>query len=224
MSGALVAVVGMVREARTIAADGVVTLVNGGDAAKLARELDEALYQGAVRVISFGLCGGLDPTMKVGDVAVATSVVAEGRRWDTDPAWTERLAGALPGARQGPVTGSAAIVATAEQKNGLRLASGALTCDLESHVVARVASNHGAPFAVVRAVSDAAQTSLPKAALVGLGANGRPDIGRVLQSVLADPRQLPALIRLALDTEAAFDALEDAAAHCRDGHGWGNSG
>jgi nucleoside phosphorylase len=68
---------------------------------------------------------------------------------------------------------------------------------MESHIAARVAAEHGLPFAVVRVVIDPADQALPAAAEVGLREDGSPNLPAVLQSVAQHPTQLPALMRLA---------------------------
>jgi adenosylhomocysteine nucleosidase len=90
-------------------------------------------------------------------------------------------------------------------------ACGALALDMESHVVAREARVAGLPFLVLRAVADPAGRDLPPAARVGLDCDGRPQLRRVMGSLLAGPRQLPALIAVARDAARALTALRRAA-------------
>ena len=52
--------------------------------------------------------------------------------------------------------------------------------------------------------------ALPHAAQVGLGPDGRPAVGAVLASLRANPWQIGALIRTALEAEDGFHALERA--------------
>jgi hypothetical protein len=88
--------------------------------------------------------------------------------------------------------------------------TGAVAVDLESGAVARAATKAGIPFIVLRAIADSATRDLPPAARIGLDAQGRATLGTVLGSVLSHPGQLPALIRLALDTRVALKALARA--------------
>jgi hypothetical protein len=78
---------------------------------------------------------------------------------------------------------------------------------MESYTVARVASAHGLPFAVLRAVSDDARHALPPAAAFALNKEGRVDYSAVLLSLLDEPSQWRALIRTARDTNRAMKAL-----------------
>ena len=79
--------------------------------------------------------------------------------------------------------------------------------DMESHIASRVAAAFGLPFAVARVISDGAAHALPPAAQSGMKPDGRMDIWAVVGSLLADPRQMPALVRTGLDAEKAFRAL-----------------
>jgi adenosylhomocysteine nucleosidase len=78
---------------------------------------------------------------------------------------------------------------------------------MESHIVARVARRHRLPFAAARVVSDAAHRSLPPAVRVGMKSDGGMDLSAVLRSLLAEPSQLPALIRTGFEAERGFRAL-----------------
>ena len=103
--------------------------------------------------------------------------------------------------------GANAMVAEATQKAALHRTTGAVAVDMESHVVARVAQRHRLPFAVARVVSDAAHHSLPPAAHVGMKSDGTMNLPAVLRALLANPGQLPALIRTGLEAERGFRAL-----------------
>ena len=63
--GLLIAVVGMAAEARIIAGDGVSVVISGGRTKGLENRLEAALGGAAGGVLSFGLCGALDPTLTI---------------------------------------------------------------------------------------------------------------------------------------------------------------
>jgi hypothetical protein len=81
---------------------------------------------------------------------------------------------------------------------------------MESHAVARVAQRAGLPFAVVRAVSDRAMDTLPRAAQAGFRPDGRVDIAAVIAALARRPWELPALVRIGRGAGAGFRALERA--------------
>ena len=135
----------------------------------------------------------------------------EGRRYLADAAQHAQALAKLREAgiavEEGGLLGAVEAAASPARKAELFHASHAVAVDLESHVVAQVAARAGKPFLVLRAVADRASQALPPAAVTGLAPNGKPALGRVLLSVARDPRQIPALIRLAGDTQRALDAL-----------------
>ena len=245
----VIAVVGMVREARIIAGDVVRVVIGGGDSVGLRARLEATLAalaspvsrsdtgegasppaqapsvagpdgpspappffeqgSGKPLLLSFGVCGALAPALRAGDLLIASALVADGRVWPIDAHWTAHLAAALPAARLAPLTAGDSMIGSVAEKRALHAATGAAAVDMESHIVAEAAARHGLPFAVVRAVSDTADHTLPPAALAGLKPDGSPDIGAVLRALARNPSQLPALIRTGRDAGAAFRGLED---------------
>lgn len=203
----ILAVVGLQREARIVGGDGVGAVVGGGDATGLARRLEQAFNNDVDGVISVGICGALSPTLKPGDVVVASTVRDGSARFQTDSGWARSIASRLPHAISGSIAGSDVMLTTAEAKAALHGSSGAVAVDMESHIAARFAQRHNLPLAVLRAVSDGAGHALPRAAQRGMRPDGSMDVGAVLRALAADPRQLPALIRTGIEAEKGFSAL-----------------
>jgi adenosylhomocysteine nucleosidase len=199
----LLIVVGMNREARAAR-----TL---GRTAVGAEALARALGDGATGVLSFGLCGALDPNLVPGDLIVGTHVHAGDRDFAVDPDWLARLSRALPGAAVGGVAGSNVIVGAANAKAVLRCETGAIAADMESQSAAEIAFEAGIPFAILRAVSDGASESLPMCAQMGFRRDGSVDIGAVVRGLLARPSEFPALMRTARNAGKAMAALTEAA-------------
>lgn len=166
---------------------------------------------GATHLLSFGLAGGLDPTLPPGTLLLPDRLLgADGAAYPIDPVWHAGLRAALEALR--PVVGrhlgvDEPIAGTAE-KAGLFARHGALAIDMESHVLARAAA--GRPFAVLRVVCDAAGEILPPAALAGVKPDGSTDLPRVLASLLRHPGQVPALLRLARSAKAAERVLAES--------------
>jgi hopanoid-associated phosphorylase len=205
----ILAVVGLKREARIVSGPGVNVVIGGGDAAGLAIRLDEAFGPDIDGVISFGVAGALAAALNPGDLVVASAVRDGQTRFETDAAWTRSIASRLPHAISGSITGSDAMVTTPEAKAALHASSGGVAVDMESHIAARFAARHGLPLAVLRAISDGADHALPRAAQRGMKPDGGMDIGAVLMVLIADPRQLPALIRTGIEAEKGFSVLVD---------------
>jgi hopanoid-associated phosphorylase len=214
----ILAAVGMKREARAVRGPGVRAVAGGGRPALLEQRLAAAL-DGAEGILSVGLGGALDPGLAVGALVLGTEVLTRRARWDTDRAWTQRLAERLPKAKRDPVFGSDAMVLRVMEKAKLRSGGAAAVVDMESHVAARLAASRNLPLAVLRVVSDGASASLPSAVLAGLKADGGMNLFGVLAALARSPSQLPALMRVGHDADLAFAALK--AARAAAGPEWG---
>jgi hopanoid-associated phosphorylase len=203
----VVAVTGLEIEARIAAGPGVRTVAAGGDAHRLATALEREMARGTTAIISFGIAGGLAAAAVPGTWLVADAVVARSTRWPVDVAWAAALRERLPGALRGDLVGADTIVAGSADKRALGDATGAIAVDTESHMVAAFASNHGVRFAVFRVVADPVVRALAPAATLGMRSDGAVNLRAVLGSLVRTPRQLPTLLRNAIDAKIAFRAL-----------------
>lgn len=162
-------------------------------------------------VISFGICGGLDPTLRRGDVILGTEVVRGGESIPADPRvaneLTRRLADCGGRVVHGRIAAAETPVLTPEAKSKLRAATGAVAVDMESLAAGRFANARGAPFAMLRAVSDSAQRALPPLAVNALNSDGGANLRAVIGELIRSPAQLPNLVAAAIDSGAAFRAL-----------------
>jgi hopanoid-associated phosphorylase len=205
----VVVVCGLALEARIAAGPGVRSVAGGVDARRLAAHLEREVARGARAVVSFGIAGALAPELAAGECVIARGVVASGRHWPCDEAWTARLRQRVPDARFGDLAASDRPLASAAQKRAMFERTNALAVDTESHVAAAIAAVHRLPFAAIRVIADAAPRDLPRAASVALKPGGRVDVARVAVSILAAPSQVRLLARTARDARVAFAALRD---------------
>lgn len=207
-AGTILAVTGLIAEARVAAGPNVAVVASGGDRVSLEARLEKALCANISAIISFGIAGGLAPGLSAGTPLVARAVIAEdGRCFQSNRSWAQGLAKALGGAPIVDIAGVNATVADPAQKRALHVATGAVAVDMESHIAARFAAEQNLPFAAFRVIADPAERQLPPAALVALREDGTLAIGAVLRSLLRQPRQMPHLIKTAFDTKAAFESL-----------------
>jgi adenosylhomocysteine nucleosidase len=209
---ATLCVCGLAAEAKIARAAGFAVVVGAGN-----RSRTTTLVEGAVRqascLISFGISGALAPELQAGEVIVSTNVVATDKQWWAEKRFRDRIADFARsiGAEEGPVLGAQAILATAAQKSRAWRETRAVAVDLESDIVARIATSAGMPFVVLRSIADAAYRELPPAALIPLSEDGTPRLARVLASVLRQPGQLASLVRLAREARTALLALAEPA-------------
>ena len=203
----VIAFVGMAFEARIAAGPGVLVIGRSGQN-QLAAMADNAVRQGYRGMISFGVAGGLADGLRPGDWVVASAVHESQTIRETDRAWSRKLLRAIDGAQYAPILGVDNPVAEPAVKRELRRATGAAACDMESHVVSRLAEAHGLAFAALRVIVDPAQRAVPRAALAGMGPDGRTDIPALLRDLVTRPSQLVQLARLALDALTARTELQ----------------
>lgn len=139
------------------------------------------LMQGAAAVLFTGVAGGVDPSLRVGDLVVADQAVqhdvdvtalgyAPGevpghpRRWPADLDLLTRVRDAAEAVARveglrvvvGTVASGDRFVADAGDVAKLRDAFGAACAEMEGAAVAQVCAAWGVPWAIVRSVSDTA--------------------------------------------------------------------
>jgi hopanoid-associated phosphorylase len=202
----MIVVVGMAFEARIAAGLGV-PVICGGDGKNLAATLTRAMAAGCSGLISFGVAGGLAPQLQPGTCVIGSAILDNGERRDTDARWAQRLMRIIPGAVHGPIVGVGEPIAHAAAKRDLHQQTGAIAVDMESHVVARTAAEHGVPVAAIRVIVDPVRRTIPRSALAGARPDGTIDPLAVMRSLARNPRDLIGLVRMALDTRAARATL-----------------
>jgi hopanoid-associated phosphorylase len=162
-------------------------------------------------VISFGVAGGLDPSLKSGDVVVATEVMSGDARWLAGLALNEELIKSVALRRRRVVRGGLAgveeVVAAQARKAALWLQTGAAAVDMESHIAAAYAAEAGLPFAALRVISDPAHRALPSLARDAIKPNGEIDLRLVLRGVARNPGALRALVSTGIDFNRALRSL-----------------
>lgn len=166
---------------------------------------------GATGLVSFGVCGGLDPALRSGAVVLADGIVLHGgETLATDAAWRARVKALL--GQLTPIEGRLAsvdtVLATSAAKDALHRATNALAVDMESAAIGRVARDRGLPFLVVRVVADPADRAIPEAALAGMGRDGRIRPIKALAGMLVRPGQVASVMRLSRDSRVAFAMLD----------------
>jgi adenosylhomocysteine nucleosidase len=190
-----------------------VARANEAKAAALAREM---AAEGVQALMSFGICGGLVPQVKIGDLILADSVHHHrGPYWATNESWREALLEALSDGQQrhfrvhiGRLTGSRVIVDQPVDKRALAHRCDAIAVDMESHAVAEVADHLKLPLLVVRSCSDTVGHPLPMEALDAISPDGSYSVLPVTKALARRPWLIPPLVRLALHTRSALKTLE----------------
>jgi nucleoside phosphorylase len=183
---------------RTAAARGVRVLHTGIGADAVARVLQPALND--VRpsaVVSSGFAGGLDPSLRVGDVIADVSVSSE------------ELLRELPAEiRRGRIFTASSTVDSPEAKVRLYGETGAQAVDMETETIASECARAGIPLLVIRAISDAAGDEIPMPLEVAWDlAAQRPRPVRLCAYLVRNPRRIGGFVRFVRQTNLAAKNL-----------------
>jgi adenosylhomocysteine nucleosidase len=209
-SASVLIVCGLKREAAILAGPGRTTLC--GNASTLRLRLAEAASLTPSLVVSWGLCGALDPRFRPGDLILGAEVVSAGGAVRADEAVTSSMAQRLGGAGARVVVerlaASDAPILTAAAKAELRRATGAVAVDMESLIAGQYALKQRIPFAILRAVADPADRNLPSLALEAVAPDGGIDTVAIIGALIRSPSQFAGLRAVATDSGAAFRALK----------------
>ena len=177
-------------------------------AAEAARAL---LADGATALVSYGLAGALAPELAPGTLLLPERVVFRGGDRVVDLPWRRRIEQRLsPRPAAGLLLTLPQPLATAADKARAYRETGVAAVDMESGAVLDVAAAAGVPALVLRAVVDGAATSLPRAAVAGVDAYGRPRAAALLGALLRRPWECVDLLRLSGDLRLALHSLKRA--------------
>lgn len=195
----------------------VVVAGTGSVNAKVAAEQLVAL--GARQLISWGCAAALRDSIRAGDLTLVRSLLDSAGLKDegfgVSSAWqvhaTNLLASIVTLTPAHTLVESDSIVATQEDKKRLHSESGACAVDMESVAVAKVAMQHQLPFLAVRAIADPVNMNLPLAISAALNAEGEVVLVKLLQYLLLHPGELPGLIKIGLQFNAACKTLKTVA-------------
>jgi adenosylhomocysteine nucleosidase len=152
------------------------------------------------RVLSCGFAGALNPALAVGEVGFETGDAAFGAAL--------RAAGAKP-IRFLTVD---RVAVSAAEKAALRQASGADAADMESAALEALCRARGIAFAVVRAISDAADEDLPLDFNRLVRADGSLRYGALLGALARRPASVAGLLRLQRQCRLASERLAEVLA------------
>jgi adenosylhomocysteine nucleosidase len=132
-------------------------------------------------IVFSGVAGGVDPSLDVGDLVIASHVIQHDYgamvrgalqvyragslpfpqfrgevALTANPALIERARGALPGAQFGTILTGDYYLGCGQTRGRLFASFGGKAVDMESAAVAQVAEAFGAPWLIIRALSDLA--------------------------------------------------------------------
>lgn len=185
--------------------------VAGASVARAHAAAKELIAEGCIGLVSFGVAGGLDPSLAAGTIVLASAVVADdGQTWSVDVPWQrsvrDSIANHVP-ATIGVIAGQDRALTSREAKESARRMTGAVAVDMESHGVAVVAAEAGLPFLVVRAIADPATRAIPEWIANAVAPDGTVIPQRIAGRLFARPWTVWTLIGLARENGRALRNL-----------------
>jgi adenosylhomocysteine nucleosidase len=196
-----------------------------------ARAADVLLDEGAEGLLAIGFAGALSPTLRPGDLLLATEVVGpEGAGWPADASWLAAFLEAPTACRggdpsvmittakhppspdptrlySGKLLSATRVVVAAVEKRRLGEETGAVAVDMESAAVARRAAAAGVPMLALRGITDGAEESLPLDFALCFDSAGQFHHLRLIGLLARRPRAVGGLICLGRRSSQAGRAL-----------------
>ena len=178
------------------ALDRVEMIVTGMGRHHTERALRAALAKNRpAAVFTCGFAGGLDPSLQLGDLVFETA--------------ENSLAAHLRavGARPGRFHCASRMAVTTEEKQALRLETGADAVEMESRWVHEICAQQGVACATLRVISDTASETMPLDFNALTTADLKLNYVKLALALARAPGKLPALLRLQRQTQAAARTL-----------------
>jgi len=195
-------------------------LLSGIGAERAGQAARFLLENGATALMSWGVCGGLEPTFPPGSLLIPKIIISIAREpYTADLLWRQQLKNRLKGHMniyEGPLAESKTVLSDPAAKAALGKQTGAIAVDMESAAVARIAKEGGVPFLAVRAIADDAETAIPGSLLHSLNHFGEVLPFRLLLSLLRAPSAVFILPRLGRNFRLARTALAAVARNAGD--------
>lgn len=187
----------------------------GGKNAQIAAEL--LVAKGATQLISWGCAAALQDDLKSGDLVLADTLIdCDDTELLVNADWhshsKQLLSQSMP-VHCGCLAEALEIVSSSQEKQQLQIITGAIALDMESVAIAKVAQKNALPFLAIRAIVDPVTMDLPRAIQYAANAEGDIVLSRLLLFLALHPMELPSLIKLGLQFNAAKKTLKIAARH-----------
>ncbi len=162
-------------------------------------------------LVGAGAAGALDPSLRAGEIVVATRIRDEAGEMAAPDAALVARARAL-GAKPAAFVTAARPVCSSKEKGALAdrfgvAGFGPAVVDMESAAWARAAASHGVPFLLLRSVSDTFEEDLPRFLSSCLSSDGSVDRSTVARRLVLHPAALPALLRMRRRVRDGAEAL-----------------
>lgn len=171
--------------------------------------------RGVSALMSFGVAGALDETLRPGDLVLPERIHVEYSH-PVALEWRARIMQHLPKhvkVAGGTLATSQQILTSEAEKREFSAKNGACAVDMESGAIAEIAANAGIPFVAVRAITDPLEFSPPPTLMNAVYPDGSVNILHLLTLILCRSVDVSTLLRLAPSMRAACATLLSVVKH-----------
>ncbi len=183
--------------------------LSGARPARARAGIETLIGLGVDGILSFGSAGAVSVKHQPGDLLVGECVTDDdGNRYAADADWTSRLS-SITGAETVTITGIDYVASASDKACFAEQQTAAI--DMESHHVAKLATDAGVPFAVLRAVVDPVQFTIPDYALDAVRPDGSISLLPVIAGACVQPWTIGRLLDLNSYNKRATESLSSAA-------------
>jgi len=167
-------------------------------------------------LVSWGTAGALAENIQSGDIVLADSTVSnDGKKYLFDAEWNKYIINELSNTSlriyHGMIAHTGQVLTTAEDKKRLHADTNALSVDMESLAIARIANEEKLPCVSIRAIVDEASQCIPEAIIKHTDTFGRPSLFPLVSSLIRNPGLIAELIKLGAAMRAATTSLNTVA-------------
>jgi len=158
----------------------------------------------------FGLCGALEPHLKVGEAFLANTLIDEKKaQLFTSASLNQRIKvffsqNQIP-IQEGALLTSASVLESANEKKEAQKKYACAGVEMEAFPLAKLAETYQIPFAQVRWVMDSLDFIMPHTSEF-VDAEGNPIFSKLLISLLKKPSQISSLVALSGHVKTALRA------------------
>lgn len=155
---------------------------------------------GADILISWGTAASLDENLKPGTIVIPSKIVTDyNSEIETDPVIRKIIINLLKNENiktDCNLCSTNKLLTDFNQKIALGLQKKSIAADMESAAIAELCRKKNIPFGTVRSISDSPTISIPSTITKNMTVNGDINIFRLILSILVNPNEWIALIKL----------------------------
>ena len=175
---------------------------------------EQLLSEGHGFFISWGVSGGLNPSLEPGSLLISQQVsTISDQTLEFTGDLGERISDGLKSLNPilGQITSTEKPVISPVEKSKLRNISNADAVDMESIAIAKIAKTNNCGFLSIRSIVDSAHFEIPSSALAGIDSQHNRIMLQVIKQLACRPTELKNMIKLSFHFRKALKTLSSCA-------------